>query len=256
MGSFAPSDMLIGRGMEVTTRFGHWQAVGIEHSQTPEWRYEPNSTEFAHAVEQIHRVGGFVSVNHPYMPCKECIWNLDLEYKYADAIEIWNEGVTQDINEAAISLWQDLLVQGRRITGLGGSDTHNPPSMIGWPTTKVKARSLSTAAVVEGVKRRRVYIVNRPDQEIDFTIVGEGVHAQIGDVLQHSDARLTARLVTAGFEAQTASFISEKGYILNQTVVDGEEVTFDVEAGTKFLRVEVHNGTGFYLGITNPIFLE
>jgi hypothetical protein len=256
MGAFAPEDMLIGRGMEVTTRFGHWQAVGIDHSQTPEWRYEPNSAEFANAVAQVRRVGGFVSVNHPYMPCKECIWNLDTEYKYADAIEIWNDGVTEEINQQAIDLWHGLLVQGRRITGIGGSDTHHPPSMIGWPTTRVKARSLSTAAVVEGVKRRRVYISKRPEMEIDFTVVGEGIHAQVGDVVETNGVALTARLATQGFGGQTACFVTEKGYLRNQTVQDEEPITLDIEEGTKFLRVELRNSTGSFTGITNPIYLE
>ncbi|KAL4862953.1 polymerase/histidinol phosphatase-like protein [Aspergillus spectabilis] len=256
MGSFAPEDMLIGRGMEVTTRFGHWQAVGIDHGQTVEWRYEPNSTEFANAAAQVHRVGGFVSVNHPYMPCKECIWNLDTDYKHADAMEIWNGGVEDPINEQALVLWQGLLAQGRRITGIGGSDTHNPPSMIGWPTTRVKAGSLSTAAIVDGVKRRRVYIVNRPEMEIGFTLVGEGIHAQIGDVVERDGKAVTAKLKTEGFSGHIACFISDKGYLRNQTIEDAEPITLEVEEGTKFVRVELRNSTGTFTGITNPIFLE
>lgn len=51
--------------------------------------------------------------------------------------------LSDDTNERAISHWQSLLLGGLRITASGGSDTHNPPSMIGEPTTYVKARSLS-----------------------------------------------------------------------------------------------------------------
>jgi len=257
MGAFAPEDMLIGRGMEVTTRFGHWQAVGLEHSQTPEWRYGPESEGFADAVRQVRSGGGFVSVNHPFMQCKECIWNLDSDLGYADSVEVWNGGVAEEINQLAIELWQGLLVQGRRITGIGGSDTHNPPSMIGWPTTRVKARSLSTAAIVEGVKRRRVYITDKPEKEIDFTVVGEGIHAQIGDVVETNGAAITARLVMTGFAGQIASFITEKGYLRNETVRDDAgPITLDIEEGTTFLRVEVRNSTGSFTGLTNPIYLE
>ncbi|KAL3456549.1 polymerase/histidinol phosphatase-like protein [Aspergillus heterothallicus] len=256
MGAFAPADMLVGRGMEVTTRFGHWQAVGLETSQTPEWRYGPGSAEFADAVAQVRRGGGFVSVNHPYMPCKECIWNLDEDLGDADAVEIWNYGITEEVNQLAIDLWQRLLVQGRRITGIGGSDTHNPPSMIGWPTTKVKARSLSTAAVVEGVKRRRVYIAERPEMEVDFTVRGEGIHAQIGDVVELNGAAVTARLVTQGYDGQTACFVTENGYLRNETIQDQQEITLEIEEGTKFLRVELRNSTGSFTGLTNPIYLE
>ncbi|KAH8901484.1 PHP domain-like protein [Thozetella sp. PMI_491] len=244
MGSFAPEDMLIGRGME-----------------TVEWRYEPNSTEYSNAVEQVHRVGGFVSVNHSYMACKECIWNLDHDFKYNDAIEIWNGyygGINYpaEINEAALSLWQRLLVQGQRVTGIGGSDSHDPPSMIGSPCTKVKARTLSTASIVEGVKRRRVYIVETPEMEIDFTIRGENLYAQIGDVVETTGAALTAYLSTVGFDGQTACFITESGYLVNETIHEGTPITLPVAGGVKFLRLEVRNSTGSYIGLTNPIYFE
>ncbi|KAL4905119.1 polymerase/histidinol phosphatase-like protein [Aspergillus multicolor] len=264
MGAFAPDEMglLVGRGMEVTTRFGHWQAVGLEAGQTVEWRYGPDGnntdTGYADAAAQVHRAGGFVSVNHPYMPCKECIWNLDPEFKYNDAMEIWNDGVTQDINEAAIALWQSLLVEGRRITGIGGSDTHHPPSMVGRPCTRVKASSLSTAAIVEGVKRRRVYIANQSDMEIDFTVAvnGTGTGGQTGDAIETNGQAVTARLATSGFDGHTACFVTEKGYILNQTVSDNEPLSIGVAAWTKFLRVELRNSTGTYTGLTNPIFFD
>ncbi|KAM5353889.1 hypothetical protein ACJ41O_000539 [Fusarium nematophilum] len=257
-GVWAPEDMLVGRGMEVTSRYGHWQAIGIERGQTIEWRYGPNSTGYAHATEQVRRSGGFVSVNHPYMDCVECLWNLDHEYRFNDAMEVWNGYAATDLNEPALALWQTLLVKGHRMTAIGGSDTHNPPSMIGKPTTYVKARSLSSASIVEGVKRRRVYIVDSPTMEMDFTIRGEGVHAQIGDVVKKDRVRdtLEACLNTVGLGGLQVSWVSERGYIRNETMGNGTANTLAVKGDLQFLRVEVRNSTGSLIGLTNPIFFE
>jgi hypothetical protein len=69
MGAYEPEgdDLLIGRGMEVTSRHGHWNAIGIERGHTIEWRYNQGDQAYADACEQVRRSGGIVSVNHPYM---------------------------------------------------------------------------------------------------------------------------------------------------------------------------------------------
>lgn len=253
-GTWAPPDMLVGRGMEVTSRHGHWQAIGIERSQTIEWRYGPNDTGYASAAEEVRSSGGFVSVNHPYMDCRECLWDLDHEYRHNDAMEVWNGYDETDLNEPALALWQSLLVRGLRMTAIGGSDTHHPPSMIGKPTTYVKASRLSSAAIVEGVKRRRVYIVDSPKMQMDFTVTGSGIHAQIGDVVKANNATLEARLETVGLSGLQASWVSEAGYLRNETIGNGTASIFALDQGTQFLRVEVRNSTGSIIGLTNPIF--
>lgn len=74
MGAFEPEgdDLLIGRGMEVTSRHGHWNAIGIERGHTIEWRYKQGDQAYADACEQVRRSGGIVSVNHPYMVGRLC----------------------------------------------------------------------------------------------------------------------------------------------------------------------------------------
>lgn len=255
-GVWAPNDMLVGRGMEVTTRSGHWQAVGLERGQTIEWRYGPNNTGYAAAAEEVRRSGGFVSVNHPYMACKECLWNLDHDYEHNDAMEVWNGGITEALNEQALALWQSLLVKGSRMTAIGGSDTHNPPSMIGKPTTYVKGRTLSSASIVEGVKRRRSYTVDSPEMEINFTVQGDGVHAQVGDIVKTGKPALEARLVTVGMNGLQASWVSESGYLHNETVIDGSANVFELDQEHEFLRVEIRNSNGTLMGFTNPIYFE
>lgn len=45
-------DLLVGRAIEVTTRYGHWHAVGIDREQVIAWRYKPGDKPgFAEAAE-------------------------------------------------------------------------------------------------------------------------------------------------------------------------------------------------------------
>jgi hypothetical protein len=175
-------------------------------------------------------------------------------------MEVWNGYETTDLNEPALALWQSLLVQGHRMTAIGGSDTHHPPSLIGKPTTLVKASTLSQAAIAESIRRHRVYIVDDPSMEIDFTVQGEdGVLAQIGETVEaeHFEGEARAKLAVRGFEQgnTTACFVSEEGYVRNETVA-GEAITLPVEAGSRFLRVELRNSTNSLVGMTNPIYFE
>lgn len=177
-------------------------------------------------------------------------------------MEVWNGYETTDLNEPALALWQSLLVQGHRMTAIGGSDTHNPPSMIGKPTTLVKASTLSQAAISEAIRNHRVYIVDDPSMEVDFTVQqGGAVLAQIGDVVGaesfEEGGEVEATLVVSGFEQgnTTACFVSEEGYVRNETV-GGEVITLPVEAGSRFLRVELRNSTNSLVGMTNPIYFE
>lgn len=171
-------------------------------------------------------------------------------------MEVWNGYAATDLNEPALALWQSLLVKGHRMTAIGGSDTHHPPSLIGKPTTLVKTKTLSQASIVEGIKNRRVYIVDGPGMEIDFTVQGEGVYAQVGDIVDVEGSSVEAKLLATGFTNVTACFVTEEGYVHNETVTDDEAISLPVEAGTRFLRAEIRNSTNSLVAMTNPIYFE
>lgn len=172
-------------------------------------------------------------------------------------MEVWNGYEATDLNEPALALWQELLVKGHRMTAIGGSDTHHPPSLIGKPTTLVKTTTLSQAAITEGIKNRRVYIVDGPGMEIDFSVQGEGLYAQIGDIVdaESFEGSVEATLLATGFTNVTACFVTEEGYVHNETVTE-EAIVLPVEAGVRFLRAEIRNSTNSLMAMTNPIYFE
>ncbi|KIW22606.1 uncharacterized protein PV07_10887 [Cladophialophora immunda] len=256
------SNLLIGRAIEVTTRHGHWQAIGLERSQQVEWRYTNSSgdTGFVDAATQVRGSGGLVSINHPFQNCSRCDWTLDWEHN--DAIEVWN-GRFDPLDEVAVQFWQGELATGKKLTALGGSDAHSPPDINGLPTTVVRVTGeKSQASIVEAVKRGRVYLVEGPGMDIDFGVVyGNGDRAtrraEIGDVVHKADLGVDAyaSFSATGFEAARACFVSEKGYFQNVSLVDAQRIQQNV-AGMDFVRVEIRDGSDTLLGLTNPVYFE
>ncbi|KAL2845964.1 polymerase/histidinol phosphatase-like protein [Aspergillus pseudodeflectus] len=243
MGTFqaqAP-DLLIGRGIEVTTRAGHWQALGLDPGQLVEWRYQ-DPENYTAAANDVHRRGGLVSINHPFAACSACNWVLDT-WSANDAIEVWN--AEWDGTDAAARL-------------------AFPACVNGVPTTVVRSRGRSQVAIVEGVKAGRAYIVRGPGMEIEFRVrlpSQSGLRTvETGDKVKASAVGATAVVQAKGFEGRTKiCFVTERGYVYNATLRgDGDgEVKRLVPGGSRFLRVEVRNATGDgdeMLGLTNPVW--
>ncbi|KAJ9615021.1 hypothetical protein H2200_001095 [Cladophialophora chaetospira] len=253
------SNLLIGRAIEVTTRHGHWQAIGLERFQQVDWRHTnaSNDTGYVDAATQVRNSGGIVSINHPFENCSRCDWTLDWEHN--DAIEVWN-GRFDDKDEMAIKFWQSELVKGKKITALRGSDAHSPPDINGLPTTVVKVEDeKSQLSIVEGVKRGRVYLVEGPGMKLDFGVVyaGGSKKADIGNIIARTDLdnNSYASFSATGFQGAKACFVTEVGYVKNVSIVNAQQIQHGV-AAMEFIRVEVRNGSDILLGLTNPIYFS
>ncbi|KAL4886288.1 polymerase/histidinol phosphatase-like protein [Aspergillus karnatakaensis] len=258
MGSYqhlAP-DLLIGRGIEVTTRAGHWQALGLDPDQLVEWRYQ-DTESYISAANEVRRRGGLVSINHPAAECSACNWVFD-EWEHNDAIEVWN-AEWDGTDQLAVSKWQDLLVAGKYTTAIGGSDSHSSPALNGIPTTVVRSRGKSQAAIIEGIKAGRAYLVRGPGMELSLKVLLPSLlglkTAEIGDKIKTSTVGATAILETKGLAGQKVSFVTDRGYVHNSTLGQDGTVKRFVPLGARFIRVEVRNRTDdAMLGMTNPVW--
>lgn len=261
MGSFqhlAP-DLLIGRAIEVTTRGGHWQALGLDLGQIVEWRHQ-DSEGYIPAAQDVRRRGGLISINHPFAECSACNWVID-DWDHNDAIEVWN-AQWDVVDEQAVAKWQELLVDGKFTTAIGGSDCHSPPALNGVPTTVVRSRGKSQSAIIEGIRAGRAYLAQGPGIELLFKIpllsLSKTDIAQIGDKITASTDGAMAVLGTKSLAGQKACFVTDQGYVRNDTVRHNGTIEQTVPRGATFMRVEVRNATNdVMLGMTNPIwFLE
>ncbi|KPI38254.1 uncharacterized protein AB675_12148 [Cyphellophora attinorum] len=242
-------ELLVGRAIEVTTRHGHWQAIGLDRGQQVEWRYTNETDGFAQAADGVRQSGALVSINHPYASCSRCDWTLDWDHH--DAIEVWN-GRWSPLNELAVRRWQDELVAGKKTVAIGGSDAHHPPEQNGLPTTVVRTSVKSQAGIVQGVREGGVYLVEGPGMELEFSVLVDGIEYDIGRTAPTGSG--TAVLAARGFLDAIACFVTDTGYVKNQSLTE-DPVRYEVD-DSRFIRVEVRNSSDVLLGLANPVFFE
>ena len=92
-------------------------------------------------AKRVRADGGLVVAAHPSVPLPGCAW--EFGYRDVDAMEVWN-GLWNVDDGLSLRIWQQLLRQDRRITAVGGSDSHASSQPVGRPQTVVYAQDLAT----------------------------------------------------------------------------------------------------------------
>jgi hypothetical protein len=153
-------------GVEWTTGRGHanvWAAEPFDYAAL--WQANRDLDADA-GVAASHAAGALFSINHPL--------GLSLRWQYpiaagVDCVEIWNGPMLINLNCAATNVfWDDILRDGRRVVGVGGSDTHQ---LHGWqsaftghgmPTTWVYADERTARGILAGIAGGHVTISFAP----------------------------------------------------------------------------------------------
>ncbi|MGW5545072.1 CehA/McbA family metallohydrolase [Streptomyces sp. NPDC003998] len=277
-GEYAGSDLLIITGEEVTTRNGHWLALGLPPGEWIDWRYRSRDDAFGRFARQVRRGGGLVVPAHMYCAYVACQWKFGFDD--ADATEVWTGPWTYD-DEHAVSTWDQKLGEavrtGKRwLPAMGNSDAHSNPQVIGLPHNVVYADDLATDSIMDGIRAGRNWIAESPSVKLTFTASGHGVQAGIGEKLTvPADAPVDVRLDVQGVPHGTVRFITDEGQ-MHQESVDasgaGTVVWRTTASLAAYVRAEVRHpmadgspGQGNTMGdallfgpmaaLTNPIFL-
>jgi len=113
------------------------------------------------ALAQARDRGCFTVVNHPYGLAPWIMY--DWTDRGYDALEVWNGGNGFDAaDEAAWQAWRCDLLAGESTTPIGASDNHRvlrePPGEVlhpalGWPSTSVRAPTLTWPEVIAAMRR-------------------------------------------------------------------------------------------------------
>ncbi|MDH6577364.1 hypothetical protein P3T29_003020 [Kitasatospora sp. MAP5-34] len=278
-GNYAGPDLLIITGEEITTRNGHWLALGLPPGEWVDWRYRSRDEAYARFVRQVHRSGGLVVPAHPYCPYVACQWKFG--YQDADAVEIWNGPWTYD-DESAVDTWDamlgDALRHGRPwLPAVGNSDAHSVPQVIGAPHNVVLAADLTRDDILDGLRAGRSWLAESAAVQLDFAVTGHGRQAGIGQTLTvPADAFADVRLTVAGVPGGTVRFITDEGQTHQESLPASGSgtVTWRATASlASYVRAEVRhpdpdgtpghgNSTGPALpwgpmaAMTNPVFLR
>ncbi|GAA3298042.1 CehA/McbA family metallohydrolase [Dactylosporangium vinaceum] len=218
-------------GEEVTTRHGHWLALGLRPGAWVDWRYGPKDGRFPGEADRVREAGGLVVAAHPAVPMPGCAW--EFGFSDVDAIEVWNGAWSVD-DEVALRIWHRLLRRGRRIVAVGGSDSHAPHQPVGHPQTVVLAGALAPEALIAGLRRGRAYIAESSAVALELRAQGASVEATV-----------------TGAPNATLSLITERGRIAR-----GRGRVEAQAAGCRFVRAEVrHRYTRRMVALSNPIWL-
>ncbi|MFV0129383.1 CehA/McbA family metallohydrolase [Streptomyces sp. HMX112] len=257
-------DLLILVGEEVTTRNGHFLAVGTDPGTFVDWRYRAGDGRFARQAREVRRAGGLVVPAHPHATCVGCGWRFG--YGEADAVEVWNGPYTPE-DEMALADWDSALAGGRGwVPAIGGSDAHRVPQAVGEPQTVVLADDLTREAILAGLRAGRSYVAESSAVSLAFSAAGgRGARAGIGERLPvPADAPVTVRLEVTGAPGCAARFVTDQGAL--HTVALPASGTGTVEwrttaSYTAYVRAEVRRPAtvpglpGALAAFTNPVFL-
>ena len=241
----ACDDLLVVAGEEVTTRHGHWLAVGLPPGGWVDWRYAPRDGVFERYADQVRAGGGLVVAAHPSVPLPGAAW--EFGYRHVDAVEVWN-GLWNVDDELSLRIWHQLLRQGRRITAVGGSDSHGSNQPIGRPQTVVYAQDSSTPALIEGLRDGHCYVAESSavtlalsasrDDGSAVTVTAEVTGAPDCNLAIVTDRGCVGRVKTDTSGAGTLRWADEGG-------------------AARFARVEVRRRTRFpsMVALSNPVWL-
>ena len=258
----AGEDLLVVTGEEVTTRNGHYLALGIPPGEWVDWRYRARDGAFAGFARRIRHSGGIVVPAHPYAPFVAGSWRFG--YDDADAVEVWNGPWTPD-DECAVATWDSMLissVHGRQrwLPAMGNSDAHAEPQLIGLPHNVVHADALSRDALVAALAAGRAWIAESSTVDVDFEVTASGRRAGIGERLGvDADAPAQVKLDVRGVPDGVVRIVSDEGEMLRAPLPASGTGTVTWQATPSlaaYVRAEVrHPGTGAMAALTNPIFL-
>lgn len=272
----AQPDLCIIPGLEVTYTAGHYNVFGLTHAAT--WQRDvthgPTSIDHLAANVDVDEVlaqsaaaGLLNSINHPLLP--PWAWLLpETDLRHIHCLEIWNDPSWPDNrtgNPLAVELWTRWLNAGHRITAIGGSDFHRPinkpgatkpPDRLGSPRTYVYAEQLSGAAILNGLRRHQVYV--SMGARVEFVAHYQGVVYPIGADLGVQQGTVELHATIAPTVRGIAQIRSNHG-IVQEALLYGDAATLtatiELDPTTpQWFRLDVLDGHGLLLAITNPIF--
>jgi hypothetical protein len=249
-------DLLVVPGEEVTTRAGHWGALGLPPGRWVDWRHRPGDGAFPRAARQVRGEGGLVVANHPFAAVEGGAWRFG--YDDVDAVEVWNHAAGQLANDQALAAWDVLLRAGRPVVATGGSDAHRPPDRVGMPQTVVRAGRLAVADLVAGLRAGRCYLAASAAVSVSFRATGGAVEAGMGERLGgRPDGTVAVLLGLGGAAGAVVTLHGRDGPVHQVPTGPGRaaEVAWEAPLGAlSYLRAEVHRPGGELLAVTNPIW--
>lgn len=245
-------------GCEMTTYVGHWNAWGL--ADWVEFRIE-REQHLRQAMQIAKERRALVSGNHPrtYGPPWEFREVTDFH-----CLEVWN-GPWLLNNWEALAYWNTLLMKGRRVVAVGGSDMHQLKGeqreliKLGSPTTWIYCPDAPTAPNLLGaLSAGRCFLSESP--------AGPRLDLRLGQVMMGGQATrtpiATVQVTAHGAAGMRLHLIGRSGIRLT-CAVDSDDFRRNVTLSCDdelFLYAQLESpeptvgGNPLVHAITNPIY--
>lgn len=234
---------LLIRGCEITSRLGHANMHGITAPIDP--CVDGPGWTINDAADAIHAQGGIFGINHPFAAVLG--WrNEDLDWDKVDIMEVIH-ALDRPNNNLQLALWDHHLRLGRKIVGIGGTDSHEPAvgrHRLGKLVTWVKADELSEPGIIAGIRRGQVFVSYGPF--VEFEVIAEGRSYGMWETAPASGTPLEIR-VRVSSEVPVRVFILKNGMPFTFAWVNpgdanigAEYRTTDTPGKPAYYRVEIH----------------
>lgn len=249
-------------GEEITTPGGHANVWGLKPGDWLDFRlsaHDPRIHELAAAAEAR---GALFSINHPVADCDACDWRHPIPTRTA-AIEVWNG--PRGPQAGAVALWDELLRNGHRVTGVASSDWHRTPAVVGVGSVRVLADALTEPAILGAIRRGAVVMMRDPASPPPTLLVSAGGRAAgVGETLDAAPGAELAvdvtvpAISTPGLPSCPASCTIElfwDGEKVDSASAAAGRVSFRRPVAPGYLRIALVSG-GTTVALTNPVFVS
>jgi hypothetical protein len=258
--------MVLISGTEITTFHGHANIFGP--ARFVDFRVGTPGVPTIGALQAaVEKAGAIFSINHPSLPsgeiCMGCGWTwADTDWSRVSAIEVVN-GLNAEGPLSGLGYWYARLNEGRRLTGIGGSDNHDPAAgtdkaPIGRPTTVVHARELSQAGIMDGIRAGNVFIdvEGTHDRLLEVTAFSGRSAAVMGQTL-HAAGPVRVHARVHGIAAGVVRLIVRGADRASHDIGAGEaDFTLPRGAGCGWISVNLAAPEGRLLLVGNPVYVE
>jgi len=261
--------LLLIPGRELTTFYGHANAFGT--ARFIDYRVgTPDVPETNNMFRSARSLGAIVSINHPESPtgevCMGCGWTprAPVDMSLVTSVEVINGG-----GHPATRFWEQQLLEGHRLTAVGGSDNHHAdwpldkPGSVGYPTTVIYARRLSVPDILDGIRSGRVFIDATGSRDRLLELEGQSGSdtAEMGGDLEPGRGEsVTLSVHVAGCAGATVHFFVDgrPSQALPDMPVSAPDARIQAhwqgDSGRHWIRAEVRDARDKLLLFGNPIY--
>jgi len=293
----ANPDVLFWPGREIITYHGHANTLG-ETPSVIDYRHGFEDVTLRAIQAAAKADGALFQVNHPTLfpgplgpLCRGCEFRLgdEIDWGQVDTLEVLTGPIEVNATDAggpdgipltmenpfvtsAIQLWEQLLLDGHKITAVSGSDSKGVEATpeerrragYGSSATAVHARELSRDAIAEALREGRAYVRTRgaiASPELDLVARAGRKKASFGGTLRAEIAQLE---VTVRHGAGQTMRVYRNGNLVSVVPIIGDDFFYTTtihrqpsEEGPlgTFWRVETADAK-VRTTVANPVFLR